>query len=142
MILIKDEYSKQYFYRHSDGYPEVTGKSLTDFVEGYKTHMRDNVSQSCGWLVLHGYVEYREAAEVIRKKFSPEERLKIFGVEWKVGAYEPIDKPTFNAEYLYTIDLVSKTLACHYMSNGKKGKKCPDFETVSFKNESEAQNDN
>ena len=57
-IIIKDNYDKLFFYRHSDGYPECTKTSLEEFMKLYSNKLRDNVSQSAGWLILHGALEY------------------------------------------------------------------------------------
>jgi len=122
-ILIKDESSKQYFYRHSDGYPSCTGESLKEFVKDYQNgKMRTNVHQSCGWLIIHG-----------REEYAKEGLLDAIYSQWKVGAYEPIDCITEDSEYLYIIDLDKMTLEAFIAVNGKKKSKIKDFETISFK---------
>jgi hypothetical protein len=61
-VIIKDQYSKLYFYRHSDGYPEGVAPTRRKFMEYVRTgNIRDNVSQSAGWLVLIGHGEYAES---------------------------------------------------------------------------------
>lgn len=101
-IIIKDKYSTLFFYRHSDGYPECTGEDLKEFVKGYdqKTgHMRLNVSQSAGWLIIRGHEEYRQY------EGAP-------GMGWKVGAYEPTTALHCDVEYIYIIDLEEQKLEC------------------------------
>ena len=89
-ILIKDESTQLFFYRHSDGYPECAGESLKQFCEGYKKHLRNNVTQSAGWLIIHGSKEYSGSNA-------------SYG--WKVGAYEPTDSIHWDIDFLYEIDL-------------------------------------
>ena len=92
-ILFVDEFSKIYFYRHSDGYPKCTGADLLEFCKYYKT-LRDNASQSSGWLVLWGAKNF--------ERFS--------GYEWKVGNYEPCMGFNSDLEFVYVIDLVKMKL--------------------------------
>jgi hypothetical protein len=95
-IVIKDKHAKLIFYRHSDGYPEWTGKDLLEFVKGYtEGSLRDNAIQSAGWLILRGHEEFKQ-----------------YSYDWKVGAYEPTDSIHGDIEYLYTIDLVKRVLTC------------------------------
>ena len=102
-IIIKDEYSKLIFYRHSDGYPECAGEDLKQFVDGYtKDLMRTNAMQSAGWLILRGNKEYEAGSEPTKEGFSG----------WKVGAYEPTNAIHGDIEYLYTIDLAKRVLTC------------------------------
>ncbi len=99
-IIIKDNYSKLFFYRHSDGYPEGTLPSLNVFLDRVKQgKIRDNVSQAAGWLIAIGMEE---------QYYS-----------WKVGSYEPTTGIHGDIEYLYIIDLESKTITVHE-SNFKK----------------------
>ncbi len=103
-IIIKDKHSKLYFYRHSDGYPEVTMESLKGFCGMYHNQLRNNVSQSSGWLILLGAVEYGFKGEIQNNdKFSG----------WKVGAYEPTTGIHGDIEYLYVIDLEKESLSCY-----------------------------
>ncbi len=98
-IIIKDNYSKLWFYRHSDGYPEGTLPTLNQFLNMVKSgEIRDNVGQAAGWLIVIGYEEYAESRETYK------------GSRWKVGAYEPTTGQHWDIEYLYTIDLVKKTI--------------------------------
>ena len=101
-ILIKDGWSKQWMYRHSDGYPEGTMPSLKAFLARVVSgEIRDTVSQACGWLVLMGHEEYGKARS------------------WKVGAYEPINMKTADSEYIYTVNLVKRTITCKDTSGNK-----------------------
>lgn len=88
-VIIKDDFGKLYFYRHSDGYPEGALPTLEKYVEKIKSgRIRRDAMQSAGWLILLGYDEY--------KHHQP---------DWKVGAYEPCPCITGGIEYLYIIDL-------------------------------------
>jgi len=107
-IIIEDKSDKLYFYRHSDGYPETTMESLKEFVNMYKDQLRDNVSQSAGFLILKGAIEYGFTGDITK----PNEEKYSF-MEWKVGAYEPTTGVHEDIEYLYTIDLVNKELKCY-----------------------------
>jgi hypothetical protein len=133
-IIIKDKYSTLFFYRHSDGYPECTGEDLKEFVKGYdrKTgpgHMRSNVSQSAGWLIVRGYEEY------LQFKGEP-------GMGWKVGAYEPTEGLHWDVEYIYIINLEEQKLEClvpdwdlsddNYKPSLLNTHPCEEFETVKF----------
>lgn len=100
-IIISDGLEKLYFYRHSDGYPECTFEDLKEFCNRYKTReLRNNVSQSAGWLIIRGNKEY----------WSKPEDMKY--MEWKVGAYEPTSELHGDIEYLYLIDLKAMILNC------------------------------
>jgi hypothetical protein len=101
-VIFKDSDSELYFYRHSDGYPEVTGEDLKNFVEGYKTHLRNNIGQSAGHLIVRGHNEYKK-----------EGLLDYEHYDWKVGAYEPSPygpDQYGDLEYIYTIDLTEMKL--------------------------------
>lgn len=99
-IIIKDEYSKLWFYRHSDGYPEGTLPSLNKFLDLVKEgKIRDSLSQAAGWLIVIGREEYAESRSINPRS-----------MDWKVGAYEPTVGKHGDIEYLYTIDLVKKTI--------------------------------
>ncbi len=110
-IVIIEGSDKLIFYRHSDGYPEVTGESLKKFVAGYKDQMRCNISQSAGWLILHGHIEYMPQSQKYPEMMG-----------WKVGAYEPTTCIHSDIEYLYEIDLVARTLKGFKHNGTKKGK--------------------
>ena len=99
-IIIKDDYDKLWFYRHSDGYPEGTLPTLNKFLDMVKEgKIRDNAGQAAGWLIVIGRDEYAE------------NRSMYPGMsDWKVGAYEPTTGQHEDIEYLYTIDLVKKTI--------------------------------
>jgi hypothetical protein len=127
LVLIKDGCNEIKFYRHSDGYPSVTGDSLKEFIKGYNKHLRLDAMQSAGWLVIHGRSEYGY------EKTTPQ------GMDWKVGAYEPVQKIPSDVEYLYIIDLEKRILSCRQPNNmfwGKSSlkntKSCEEFKAVSF----------
>lgn len=97
-IIIKDDYNKLIFYRHSDGYPECTMNDLIEFCKGYNTTMRTDVMQSAGWLIIRGHEDLKSH--------------NYQGYDWKVGNYEPTTSIHGDIEYLYTIDLSKGTLTC------------------------------
>jgi hypothetical protein len=101
-VLIRDEHSTIYIYRHSEGYPNHTGKDLLEFCKGYKSGtMRRDASQSAGWLILRGYAEYHPGNTAL----TPNRDDKMYG--WKCGAYEPTNQIQGDVDYIYIIDLVS-----------------------------------
>lgn len=104
-IVIKDSYSHQIFYRHSDGYPEGTSDTLNMFLNWVKTgKIRNNTGQAAGWLIVIGALEYGTINESI---------LTTGPSDWKVGAYEVTDCIHGDIEYLYIIDLDAKTCTTH-----------------------------
>ena len=132
-IILKDEYHQLYFYRHSDGYPEVTGESLKQFMKWLEQgYLRKNVSQAGGWLILLGMQEYAdkftdvelfpgpictfkqrwEAYQTITELEKPNVRLMNITPEkdWEIGAYEPATGISGDTEYVYVIDLAQGTL--------------------------------
>lgn len=121
-IIIKDNYDKLYFYRHSDGYPEGTMPTLNKFLDLVKSKkIRNNVSQSAGWLIVLGAIEYQTIngnifPESLKKYYERdgniiEQILNEFVPEdWKVGAYEPTTGIHGDIEYLYVIDLENKKI--------------------------------
>jgi hypothetical protein len=97
-IIIKDSFGDElWFYRHSDGYPKVTGKSLAVFTSWVQSgRIRDNTGQAAGWLIQLGHNEYGvDDIPNLPGDFS----------SWKVGAYEPTQGLHGDVEYVYTIDL-------------------------------------
>ena len=107
-VIIRDAHDQLIFYRHSDGYPEGVAPSLAKFLARIQTgRLRDNVSQSAGWLILIGAEEYGHRSA---------------GMEWKVGAYEPTTSIHGDIEYLYEIDLTTKLARGWEHDGEKKGK--------------------
>jgi len=111
IIESKRDNQKLYFYRHSDGYPEGTMPTLTKFIEWLRAgKIRNDVSQSAGWLIILGAMEYNTIPQ-----FNMEEAIspKSYGnpetfkepSDWKVGAYEPTSGIHGDVEYKYSIDL-------------------------------------
>jgi hypothetical protein len=96
-VIIKDNWGDElWFYRHSDGYPEVTVPSLTKFVGWVREGLvRHNTGQAGGWLIQLGHNEYKQSDTPVIDDFSG----------WKVGAYEPAHGLGGDVEYVYTIDL-------------------------------------
>lgn len=114
-IIIKDDYGKLYFYRHSDGYPEGTMPTLNKFLELVKTDkIRDNVGQSAGWLIVIGAIEFQTVDAKLfdnpKNKFNPENVSQFSPGDWQVGAYEPTTGIHGDIEYLYVIDLDTKEI--------------------------------
>jgi hypothetical protein len=116
-IIIKDEHDKLFFYRHSDGYPEGTLPTLEKFLLYVKEgKIRDNVSQSSGWLIIIGAEEYKAIPNKRRYELTKEDEKewhkKIYSepLDWKVGAYEPTTGIHGDIEFLYVIDLDKKTI--------------------------------
>lgn len=121
-IIIKDDYDKLIFYRHSDGYPEGVAPTLNEFIQLVRDgKIRNNVSQAAGWLIALGQEEY----ETSLKNISSADSNSLSN--WKVGAYEPTTEIHGDIQYLYEIDLKHKTLeGWHYKGSifggvGKKG---------------------
>ena len=133
-IIIKDSEDRLFFYRHSDGYPEGVMPTLNIFMSWLKSgKIRNNANQSAGWLIMLGAIEYNTIPhfavdEDIWYKGTDMERIKHipdlntvvlksdkkeYGMEWKVGAYEPTTSIHGDIEYLYIIDVEKKTLKCY-----------------------------
>lgn len=120
-VIIKDEYDDEvWFYRHSDGYPNVVMPTLEKFLDWVKSgKIRDNAEQASGWLVILGHLEYRGPGKVLTKAYGVSERLcepsgkpDQTGMGWKVGAYEPCPPVRHDdIDYLYTVDLEKKTIS-------------------------------
>lgn len=116
-VIIKDDYNEVIFYRHSDGYPSVTAVSLLEFCQGYNGkngHLRKDAMQSSGWLVLHGHKEYLKEDQKLG--FQSSDKYD----NWKVGAYEPTSRIASDAAFIYTINLIEKTLICSTPKYDKK----------------------
>ena len=130
-VILKETYKDSFgnsksnelvFYRHSDGYPEGTLPTLNKFMEWLKSgKIRDNLSQSAGWLVILGAIEYGTIPKYKKEKpfktssteYGIIESIEMpndNGATWKAGAYEPTTSIHGDIEYLYTIDLVKKEL--------------------------------
>jgi hypothetical protein len=108
-IIIKDQYDKLFFYRHSDGYPEGTLPTLEKFLNYVKEgHIRDNVGQAAGWLILIGAEEYAEYRKDVSNLCAPDFDHDFNG--WKAGAYEITTGIHGDIEFLYIIDLDKKTI--------------------------------
>jgi len=117
-VIVKDQEVEQWFYKHSDGYPEGTMPQLELFLKWVKEGtIRDNVEQSCGWLIIIGAIEYQTLQEGLftesDKKSYERNDKKVFEAlttfspkDWKVGSFEPCPPEQHgDIEYLYTIDL-------------------------------------
>lgn len=100
-IIFKDKVATLYFYRHSDGYPDVTGADLKEFCTYYYKHMRKDAMQSAGWLIVHGYQTMKTDDMAFTRRYGSQST----GTEWKVGYYEPTSDIHGDVEYIYVIDL-------------------------------------
>ena len=119
-VIIKDNHSQQIFYRHSDGYPEGTLPTLNIFMDWLKSgKIRNNVSQACGWLTIIGAMEYNTLPKFVAhtEEILPNytySKTDLDSIEppkdWKCSSYDPALGMAGDAEYVYIIDLVSKTL--------------------------------
>lgn len=121
-VIVKDSFGDQImFYRHCDGYPEGVAKTLGEFIQLVRDNkLRDNAEQAAGWLIVLGYEEYLSSNSLQAMRTNTQ-GTSVDG--WKVGAYEPCLQLHTDIEYLYEIDLVSKTIRAwemHY--SDKKGK--------------------
>jgi hypothetical protein len=111
-IILKEEKEKLWFYRHDDGDPETVIPHLKKFLGWMKEgRIRDNLTQASGWLVVMGHQEMKDSYQ----KNSPPGEPAIdddTGMGWKVGAYMPCPPVrNFDINYLYTVDLVEKTIS-------------------------------
>jgi hypothetical protein len=106
-IIVTDGEDELIFYRHSDGYPDGTLPTLTEFIDLVKDGIiRDNVVQACGWLILIGALE--DGVCVQRNGVAAPQLGR--SVCWKVGAYEPTTAIHDDIEYLYVVDLKKKRI--------------------------------
>ena len=123
-IIVKDARSEVILYRHSDGYPEETMIALNKYMDWVRSgHVRNNVTQSVGWLIILGALEYCTIPKYeTEKPGSPTlAYAKIETVQeprdWKSGAFEITDSIHFDIEYLYTVDLETKEITCKERQN-------------------------
>ena len=115
-VIIKDDYNKLYFYRHSDGYPLGIMPTLEKFLSYVKDGtIRDNASQAAGWLIIIGAEEYKGYhIKGVGSRMTDEEeaelknKISTLPIDWKVGAYEPTTNIHGDIKHLYVIDLVKK----------------------------------
>lgn len=107
-VIVKDQYSEVWFYRHSDGYPEGALPTLSKLVDWMASgRIRADAMQGSGWLVIIGNHEYQGHGSAY-----PEPSTTHPYGGWKVGAYEPSQpKRQGDIEYLYTIDCEALTVS-------------------------------
>lgn len=145
-IVIKDEYDEQWFYRHSDGYPEGNLPALFTFMTWIEEEkIRRNVEQSSGWLVLIGADEYGydfdyKTGKETRKKTVLEPIGNERFSSWKYGAYEicPHKEPHGDIEWLYIIDIEKNTLTIKEVGYGNRSHTFSYAELKAFKGDYEA----
>jgi hypothetical protein len=135
-IIIKDEYGDQLiFYRHSDGYPRGALPTLKQFMQWVKDeHIRDNVNQASGWLILIGAkeneMEYLGNGKHQKKKSLTEPNPKDDFSGWQCGAYEPTSCIHGDIEYLYTLDLNKQTILVQRANNWDEKLKTKTIATI------------
>jgi hypothetical protein len=90
-------------YHHSDGYPSNIMPMLKKFVSWIGTRIRDNASQSIGWLIL---MEKEGGDEPIG------DDINVYG--WKASQFEPTTCIHEDIEYLYVVNMVKKTIKVYF----------------------------
>lgn len=114
-VVVKDANKQLWFYRHSDGYPEGAMPTLQKFMAWVRSgKIRDYPSQAAGWLILIGAAEYdtHYTVEGSKKKPTVLEPMDDPMSGWKCGAYEPTTGVHGDIEFLYELDLTTKTITC------------------------------
>lgn len=113
-VVLQDGDRKLFFYRHSDGYPEGVLPTLNKFCDWIKSgKIRNNLSQSSGWIIMLGAMEYKTVPSTAfeQKKVSKHGGNEDYEIhfdspkDWKVGAYEPTDGLHGDIAYIYTINI-------------------------------------
>jgi hypothetical protein len=107
-ILLKDAYGDEmWFFRHGDGEPETVMPDLKRFMGWVKNnHIRSNVSQAGGWIVVMGL----PPLDGLTGGLTPEIPRNDPYSPWKVGRYEPAVRQGGDIDWLYTLDLGAKTI--------------------------------
>ena len=104
-------------YRHGDGYPDGVAKSLCTFVRWINARkLRDNASQSAGWLVLIGLQEYLEFHVTDFTEFckaGPREQRELLQAatildfeprhDFGIGSYSPTRAIHGDIAYLHVV---------------------------------------
>jgi len=106
IVFLDGKIRELWFYRHSDGYPKGALPLLKTFMAKVaKGEIRDNPSQSAGWLVVLGHCEY-----------------EIEGTRdgWKVGSIEPTDAMHGDIEYLYELNLKAREINVYVVGYPKQ----------------------
>jgi len=121
-IILKDEYDSQYFYRHSDGYPEGALPPLRIFMQWVQSGaIRRNVMQSAGWIVILGAIEYNTIPQFAVKDGPRDGYGKLESItppkDWKSSSMEPCSNES-GESYTYTLDLQNMTLSYDDDENG------------------------
>lgn len=131
-IIVTDGDEELIFYRHSDGYPEGARPLLDKFLGHVKAgHIRDNVGQAAGWLIVLGREEYAHRDEPQDEYNAayrqPEPTVGTNGscMSWKVGSIEPATGIHGDIEWLYIVDLKAKTIRQHECGFNVNGPEFP-----------------
>lgn len=107
----KKHTEKLYFYRHSDGYPEGVKETLDKFCNLIKDKkIRNNLSQSAGWLIMIGASEYDYVRGYGSEDYGKPANSILSEMvdsppDWKAGAYEPTTGLHGDIEHLYIVDV-------------------------------------
>lgn len=104
-IILNDDYGDELcYYKHNDGYPEGVMPTLKAFMGKVKAgQIRDNVGQAGGWIMI--------LDDSVANKDS---------TDWKASAIEPSTCIHGDIEWLYIVDLSTKTITLYNVeSNGK-----------------------
>ena len=122
-VIIKDQDSEQWFYRHSDGYPEGNMPILRKFIQLVRDgKIRNNVSQGSGWLTVLGMIEYQSMNPAWFPEFGQDSwKVKDSQVgqilatleptNWKQGSYEPEGPGRHgDIEFIYIVDMNAGTV--------------------------------
>lgn len=128
-IVVTDNHTTLWFYRHSDGYPEGAMPLLEKFLDAVKSGaIRDNTSQAAGWLVIFGAQEYADRKEFgsgkpDRSEWSLlQDHLPVRGMmSWNVGSIQPTSGQHGDIEYLYVINLKDKTIEIRDPNGSRAG---------------------
>ena len=100
-VKVTDGRDTLWYYRHGDGYPSCVLPSLEPLMDALRAgHVRANVGQFSGWLVVIGNKEYNRTRSLPRGTNSSN--------ACKCGAYEPTTNQHGDIDYLYHIDLELK----------------------------------
>jgi len=82
------------------------------FIYLFSKKIRDNLSQSAGWLIMLGAIEYDTIPvfEKVEKTYSSKGNIKTCASpkDWQVGAFEPTTGLHGDIKHLYVVDLKKK----------------------------------
>lgn len=123
-IKVTDNYGDvQWFYKHSDGYPEGMLPILNKFMDWVKRGViRSNVGQASGWLIIIGALEYNTIPKCKFEKPSFKGATAYGDVEsikdpkdWKYSSVELTTGQHGDIEYLYEVNLDKQTIKTKHL---------------------------